>query len=269
MIGCLTGGDDNDQCVLPVSIFLDPIKLTRNQASSHYQSSFISHISRTDNELDDDIEDDGEMCSDISKILRRIYNREANCANLRKRGQENLVYILTDAAKCDDFIQFVQNPTPSSKWDTFVRKTPPEKISKGRKKSNNSPKKPKKKEGYKPSKNTKEDDSQDCNGIAGNASHMKSTISKKRSKEGKKQATASAKAGKDHKKKGKKSKANAMDGILVILVKFDIYSTNCKNNVEQLIQREKSENHARHIHCHWYSHHPDQCIQIRIVGVPI
>ena len=123
-----------------------------------------------------------------------------------------MVYILTDAAERDEFIQFVQNPTPDSKWDTFVHKIPPNKTSKGRKKLKNSPKKPKKEEGCKPSKNAKEEDSEDYDGIAGNDSHMKSTILKKRSKEGKK-ATASAKAGKDHKKKGKKSKANVMDNI--------------------------------------------------------
>ena len=126
-----------------------------------------------------------------------------------------MVYVLTDAAERDEFIQFVQNPTPGSKWDTFARKIPPNKTSKGRKKLKNSPKKPKKPkkdEGCKPSKNAKEEDSEDYDGIAGNDSHMKSTILKKRSKEGKK-ATASAKAGKDHKKKGKKSKANAMDNI--------------------------------------------------------
>ena len=57
------------------------------------------------NELDDDIEDDGKMSPDVGKILRRIYNCEINCANLRKRGQETLVYILTDAAERDEFIQ--------------------------------------------------------------------------------------------------------------------------------------------------------------------
>ena len=45
-------------------------------------------IASDDNELDDDIEDDGEMGPDVGKILRRIYNCEANCANLRKRGQQ-------------------------------------------------------------------------------------------------------------------------------------------------------------------------------------
>ena len=39
-------GVENDQCVLPVPNFFDPIKLTRNQASSCHQSSSISHIPR-------------------------------------------------------------------------------------------------------------------------------------------------------------------------------------------------------------------------------
>ena len=37
---------DNDQCVLPVLICFDPIKLTWNQASYCHQSSSISHIPR-------------------------------------------------------------------------------------------------------------------------------------------------------------------------------------------------------------------------------
>ena len=97
-----------------------------------------------------------------------------------------MVYILTDAVRRGEFIQFIQNPTPDSKWDTFARKIPPNKTSKGRKKLKNSPKKPKKEEGCKPSKNAKDEDSEDYDGIAGNDSHMKSTILKKRSKKGKK-----------------------------------------------------------------------------------
>ena len=42
-------------------------------------------VASDDNELGDDIEDDGEMGLDVGEILRRIYNREANCAKLRKR----------------------------------------------------------------------------------------------------------------------------------------------------------------------------------------
>ena len=37
-------GIENDQCVLPVANFFDPIKLTRSQASSCHQPSTISYI---------------------------------------------------------------------------------------------------------------------------------------------------------------------------------------------------------------------------------
>ena len=132
-----------------------------------------------------------------------------------------MVYILTDAAERDEFIQFVQNPTPGSKWDTFARKIPPNKTSKGRKKLKNSPKKPKKEEGCKPSKNAKEEDSEDYDGIAGNASHTKSTISKKRSKEEKKQLQVQ-KQGKIIRRKVRRAKQMLWTIFLVILVKFDI-----------------------------------------------
>lgn len=133
-----------------------------------------------------------------------------------------MVYILTDAAERDEFIQFMQNSTPGSKWDTFARKTPPKKTSKGRKKLKNSPKKPKKEEGCKPSKNAKEEDSEDYDGIAGNDSHMKSTILKKRSKEGKKKQLQVQKQGKIIRRKVRRAKQMLWTIFLVILVKFDI-----------------------------------------------
>ena len=37
-------GVENDQCVLPVPNFFDPIKLSRNQATSCNQPSILSHI---------------------------------------------------------------------------------------------------------------------------------------------------------------------------------------------------------------------------------
>ena len=124
-----------------------------SQSYTSTEERLNQSVASDDNELDDDIEDDGEMGPDVGKILRRIYNRETNCANLRKRWQKHLIYILIDAVERDEFIQFVQNSTPGSKWDTFARKSPPKNTSKGKMKSKNSPKKPKKEEGCKPSKN--------------------------------------------------------------------------------------------------------------------
>ena len=98
--------------------------------------------STDDYESDVVMEIDVEMGPDVGEILTRIYNKEAHVSNLRKGGQDNLVYILTDATERDEFIQFVQNPTPDSKWDIHARKTPPKKISTGRKTSKNSCKKP-------------------------------------------------------------------------------------------------------------------------------
>ena len=76
---------------------------------------------------------DVEMCPDAGEISRRIYTKEAHFANLRKGGQDNLVYVLTDPAESDEFIQFVKNSTPGSKWDIYTYNTPPENTPTGRK----------------------------------------------------------------------------------------------------------------------------------------
>ena len=56
-----------------------------SQSYTSIKERLNQSVASDDNELGDDIEDDGEMGLDVGKILRRIYNREANCAKLRKR----------------------------------------------------------------------------------------------------------------------------------------------------------------------------------------
>ena len=68
-------GVENDQCVLPFPNFFDPIKLTRNQASSCHQSSSIYHIPRVN------------TASSIRIKAAYMAGQETTCFS-KKRGHE-------------------------------------------------------------------------------------------------------------------------------------------------------------------------------------